>query len=192
VNDSAATVIGLIRERSLDAELAALLWLLAEGSLPIHVVASDENAREAAAEALRSLARDARVVTDGPGEALEDVLRQPVPLRPATGVVVILDGAGRVVAAHLHRPPLRDAAGHVRPQGPAVLATRDVDHDDWEHFAWGVLPELADAVNRRAGDFEIEHARRSEYLDTLAEAGIDAPEQIAAALAGFAVPRETH
>jgi hypothetical protein len=192
VSDSAATVIGLIRERSLDAELAALLWLLAEGSLPIHVVANDENARKAAAAALRSLAPDARVVTDGPGEALEDVLRQPVPLRPATGVVVILDGTGRVVAAHLHRAPLRDAAGHVRPQGPAVLATWDAAHDDWEHFAWGVLPELAEAVNRRAGDFEIDQARRREYLDTLAEAGIDAPEQVAAALAGFAVPHETH
>ena len=192
MNDSAATVIGLIRERRLDADLAALIWLLAEGSVPIHVVANDENDREAAAAALRSLARDARVVTDGPGEALEDVLRQPVPLRPATGVVVILDDAGRVVAAHLHRPPLRDAAGHVRPQGPAVLATRDAAHEDWEHFAWGVLPELAEAVGRRAGDFEIEQARRREYLDSLVEAEIDAPEQVAAALAGFAVPRETH
>lgn len=192
VNDAAPNVVGLIRDRSLDAELAALLWLLAEGSVPIHVVSVDATARKAAAAAVRSLARDASVVTDGPGEALEDVLRQPVPLRPATGAVVILDSSHRVVAAHLHRPPLRDAAGHVRPQGPAVLATWDAAHGAWEHFAWGVLPELAQAVNRRAGDFEIEQARRREYLETLVEAGIEAPEQVAAGLAGFAVPRETH
>jgi hypothetical protein len=192
MNDAAPNVVALIRERTLDAELAALLWLLAEGSVPIHVVSAEGTARRAAADALRPLARDPRVVTDGPGTAIDDVIRQPVPIRPATGAVVILDTTPRVVAAHLHRPPLRDAAGHVRPQAPAVLATWDAARGGWEHFAWGVLPDLADAVNRRAGDFEIEQARRREYLDTLAEAGIDAPERVAAALAGFAAPPETH
>jgi hypothetical protein len=192
VNDAAPNVVGLIRDGSLDAELAALLWLLAEGSVPVHVVSTDEPARQAAAAALRLLARNASVVTDGPGEAVEDVLRQPVPLRPATGAVLILDGRRRVVAAHFHRPPLRDGAGHVRPQGPAVLATWDPAHHAWEHFAWGVIPELAEAINRRAGDFEIEQARRREYLDSLVEAGIEAPEEVAAAVAGFTVTRETH
>lgn len=192
MNDAAPNVVGLIRDRTLDAELAALLWLLAEGSVPIHVVSADGSTRQGVAAALRFLAQDAGVVTDGAGEALEDVLRQPVPIRPATGAVVILDGSRRVVAAHLHRPPLRDAAGHVRAQAPAVLATWDAAHLAWEHFAWGVLPELAEEVNLRAGDFEIEQARRREYLETLVAAGIQAPEQVAAALAGFAVRRETH
>jgi hypothetical protein len=183
------TVVGLVRRGTMDAQLAALLWLLGDGGVPIHVAGRDAGAREAAAHALRSLARGADTVTDGPGEALEDVLRQPVPLRPATGVVLILDTASRVVAAHLQRPPLRDGAGHVRPQGPAVLATWDERLGGWEDFAWGVIPELADAVSRRAGDFEIEQDRRRAYLEGLVAAGIQAPDQVAAALAGFDVAK---
>ena len=103
-------------------------------------------------------------VTDGPGSAIEDVLRQPVPLRPASGAVVILDEDGRVAAAHLLRPPLRDGAGHVRPQGPGVLAVRLEAEDRLEHFAWGVVPEIAADLDRKGGDVEAELAERAEML----------------------------
>ncbi len=186
---SPSTLVDLIRDRRLDAEFGALLWILADGGVAIHVAAEDGSARAAVASAIRALARNPAGVTDGPGTAIEDVLRQPVPLRPATGAVLILGDAGRVIAAHLQRPPLRDAGGHVRPQGPAVLATWDAELDAWEHFAWGVTPELAAASGRRAGDFEIEQVRRAEYLAGLVEAGTQPPDQVAAALAGFELPR---
>jgi hypothetical protein len=179
------TLVASIRSGVLDAELAALLWLLAEGGVPVHVAAPDAGHATALAEAFAPLARDRAVVTVGGGAALEDVLRQPVPLRPATGAVVILDAQGRVAAAHLQRPPLRDAAGHVRPQGPGVLATGDEARGGWEHFAWGVTPELAEAVGQRAGDFEIEQGRRREFLEAIAASSVEDGEALAGALAAW-------
>jgi hypothetical protein len=180
------TLVAAIRDGLLDAELAALVWLLADGGVPVHVAAPDPAAAAQLAAAVRLLAREPSTVSSGRGAALEDVLRQPVPLRPATGAVLVLDD-GRVVATHLHRPPLRDAGGHVRPQGPAVLATWDPAQAAWEHFAWGVTPELAEATGRRAGDFEIEHGRRREYLDQLVRSPLDEPADLARAMRGYGV-----
>src|SRR5688500_11377297 len=153
------SIVGLVRAGTMDSELAALLWLLVDAGVPVHVAAPDASVAGSVAEAFRALARDPAAVSSGAGAALEDVLRQPVPHRPASGAVLIL-AEDRVVAAHLHRPPLRDAGGHIRPQGPAVLATWDDESGTWEHFAWGITPELADATGRRAGDFEVEQGRR--------------------------------
>ena len=178
------SIVSLVRGGVLDAELAALLWLLAAGQVPIHVVAEPAAAADGPAAAIRSLAAEPGLVTSGPGAAIEDVLRQPVPLRPATGVVVVLD-AGRVVASHLHRPPLRDGAGHVRPQGPAVLATWDAGAVRWEHFAWGVTPDLAAAIGRRPGDFELEHDRRRDFLAALVAAEAPDDGRVAAAIAAY-------
>lgn len=186
------TLIDLIRDGRMDAELAALAWMLVDGGMPVHVVSDDRPTAATSSGALRALARDPAAVTDGPGAAIEEVLRQPIPLRPATGAVLVLDAGGRVIAAHLHRPPLRDAAGHVRTQGPAVLATWETKLGRWEHFAWGVTPELAAASGRRAGDFELEQQQRREFLEGLAEAESSGPAQITAALAGFGVPRTDH
>ena len=180
------TLVGAIRDGVLDAELAALLWLLAESGVPVHVASPDAAPAASLAAAVRPLARDPAAVSSGPGAALEDVLRQPVPLRPATGAVGVV-GEGRVVAAHAQRPPLRDAGGHVRPQGPAVLATWDPAAGAWEHFAWGVIPELAEATGRRAGDFEIEQGRRQEYLTQLAASPISEPAELTQAMRGYAV-----
>jgi hypothetical protein len=182
------TIVALVRDGVLDTELAALLWLLVGAGVPAHVVGPDGTSRVTVASALVPLARDGGAVTDGEGSALEDVLRQPVPLRPATGAVVVLHSNGRVAAAHFQRPPLRDAGGHVRPQAPAVLATWDAASGGWEHFAWGVIPELAAAAGERAGDFEIDHGRRAAYLADLAAAGIVEPERVAAAVRGYGVP----
>ena len=127
----------------------------------------------------------ATAVTAGPGGSIEDVLRQPVPIRPASGVVVVLDDEDRVAAVHLHRPPLRDAGGHVRPQGPAVLATWEPGLGSWEHFAWGVTPELAAAAGRKAGDFEGEVDRRRDFLVALAGSDLVDDGRMASALAAY-------
>lgn len=178
------TIVAAVRDGRVDAELAALLWQLAEGGMPVHV-AGEHAIADDLALAVRAVGGAVADVTTGSGSSLEDVLRQPVPIRPATGVVLVLDSEGRVGAAHLHRPPLRDGAGHVRPQGPAVLAVRDPGSGRWEHFAWGVTPELAEAVSRRAGDFEIELDRRAAYLAGLVAGGLDSPDEVSAALAGY-------
>lgn len=95
------------------------------------------------------------------------------------GVVVVLrrldDGRRRIVAAHYVRPVARDVHGHLQRLGPAVLATWDPETDAFEHFGWGVTPELATRVGRHAGDFEIEVDRRRDLLDRLVATGVTEP-----------------
>ena len=98
----------------------------------------------------------------------------------ATGVVI-----RRVVAAHYVRPVVRDAAGHVQRPGPAVLATWDPGADRFEDFAWGIAPELAERVGRKAGDFDAERDRRAEYLTGLVRAGMVGSEELRAALVHY-------
>jgi hypothetical protein len=98
--------------------------------------------------------------------------------------VLILRG-GRLVALHLVRPPLRDAGGHVQRQRPAVLATYDERNGDWDHFAWGIAPEIAGLIGLRAGDVEPEIARRAEFLGGLVGADVADPEGVRAALVGY-------
>lgn len=111
------------------------------------------------------------------------------------GIVLILrhrdDGRRRIVAAHYVRPTARDEHGHVQRLGPAVLATWDPARDAFEHFGWGVTPELALRVDRRAGDFEVEVDRRREYLQGLAEAGITAVPDVRAAIDGYRTTQST-
>src|SRR5690349_9167139 len=162
-----ATIVDLIRSGRVDAELAALLWLLASNRFSVHMVPLGG----AVAAAVRDVAADPVQVTDGPGASIEEVLRHPVPLRPATGAIVVADGAGRATAAHRLRPPLRDGAGHGRPQPPAVLAAGVDSEGRLEHFAWGVMPELAAETDRKAGDLEAELDERATFLRALAESG---------------------
>ncbi len=112
-------------------------------------------------------------------DALNDVLdvlrRPPVQLvddeLSHLGVVLVLrrvdGGRRRVAAAHYVRPVARDLHGHLQRLGPAVLAIWDPTEDAFEHFGWGVTPELATRIRRRAGDFEIEVDRRCKHLDGL-------------------------
>jgi hypothetical protein len=118
------------------------------------------------------------------GDSLDDVLAAlragPVRLTDdelsRLGVVLVLRRLGgdrrRVIAAHYVRPVARDVHGHVQRLGPAVLATWDPATDRFEQFAWGVTPELAMRVGRRAGDFELEWADRRAFLDDLVSRGI--------------------
>jgi hypothetical protein len=178
VTVTSATIVDLIRGARIDAELAALLWFLAGNRVPVHVVPL----RGELAAAVRELSPDPALVTDGPGSSVEEVLRQPVPLRPATGAVVVTDDRGRVLAAHLLRPPLRDGAGHVRPQGPGVLAARVESEDRLEHFAWGVMPEIAVELGQRAGDIEADIDERATFLRGLATTDSDDAEAVRTAL----------
>ncbi len=105
------------------------------------------------------------------------------------GVVVILrrldGGRRRVVAAHYIRPVARDLHGHTQRLGPAVLATWDPATDGFEHFGWGVTPELATRIGRHAGDFEIEQDRRREYLDGLVATGVTSPDAVRDAISEY-------
>jgi hypothetical protein len=181
------TIVDGVRSGRLDAELGALLWLLVANRIPVHVATPTDDAGSVA-EALRQLSADPALVTDGPGVRIEDVLRQPVPLRPATGAIVVLDDSGRVAAAHLLRPPLRDGAGHVRPRGPGVLAVRLEAEDRLEHFAWGVMPELAASLDRKGGDVEAELDERAASLKGMVKSGPRDPAEVTVALRAWTRP----
>ncbi len=111
------------------------------------------------------------------------------------GVVLILrvvpgatpaDGPRRrIVAAHYVRPLARDVHGHHQRLGPAVLATWSERTDDFEHFAWGVVAELAERTGRRAGDFEAEQGRRADDLRGLAKADVSSVRDVRAAIDGY-------
>ena len=189
-----ARVAGLIRRRVLDAELAALVEILAANRLPL-VVAAPGAASDTAADLLSSL-DGSRVPVDldalgdgalallraaslGAGFAatihaasLEGVRERVQAMSAAgddelsyLGVVVILDAAGQVVAAHHVRPLALDGHGHVQRLGPAVLAARDARSGQLEHFAWGVMAELAARIGTTAADLETEVDRRRLSLD---------------------------
>ncbi len=111
------------------------------------------------------------------------------------GVVLILRAVGpasrddapgrRVVAAHWIRPVARDVHGHLQRLGPAVLAAWDPGRDRLEHYAWGVIPELARRVGRRAGDFERAQATRAGALRELVASGVTEPGAVRTAIAGY-------
>jgi hypothetical protein len=115
-------------------------------------------------------------------DSLEDVfdlLRWP-PVRLTDdelshlGIVLILRRTTigrRIVAAHYVRPIARDVHGHTQRLGPAVLATWDPRTDAFEHFGWGVMPELAKRVGLRPGDYELEVERRRDILRGLVRSG---------------------
>jgi energy-coupling factor transporter ATP-binding protein EcfA2 len=130
-------------------------------------------------------------------DSLDDVfdLLHRAPVRLADdelshlGLVLVLrrvhGGRRRVVAAHYVRPVARDQHGHLQRLGPAVLATWDPATDAFEHFGWGVTPELAMRIGRPAGDFEIEVDRRRDYLAALVRAGVTDPAAARAAIRDY-------
>ncbi|HYL39982.1 MAG TPA: hypothetical protein VET90_01625 [Candidatus Binatus sp.] len=220
----APSLVALVAGRTLDAELAALVWLLVDGHVPLLVVPPP--ARLAAGTqllrgALRSLGRDAEAEVacrplDRAGawaiahgeragatlgasslEELRNLLAGPPFLlsRPELtflGCVLILappDGqpAGplRVTVAHYVRPLARDAAGHPQELPPAVLATWDEARSRYEQFAWGVLPEIAARLGRKAGDLEADLHHRRDDLAGLAAAGVTALADVRPLIAGY-------
>ena len=268
------SIVELVRAGTLDAELAAMLWVLIEGRVPIVVAAAEpgtgkttllaalldflppgirtvelegatetfdwlpqatelgwhrdpthridaptgppirpddtvllvpelsdhlpsytwgEEARIAVRAATIGYGLAATIHADSLDEVFDALRRPPVELGDdelsRLGIVVVLRRVGgdlrRVAVAHYVRPTARDEHGHVQRLGPAVLATWDPTTDRFEHFGWGVTPELALRVGRKAGDFELEVDRRRDCLAGLAEAGIVDVATVRAALADF-------
>jgi hypothetical protein len=106
-------------------------------------------------------------------------------VRPQTADGAEPNPQRRVVAAHYVRPIVRDQHGHLQRMPPAVLAVHEPRTDQLEHFAWGIIPELAHRVGSKPGDFELEQERRSEYLTGLQQAGIVDVATVRTAIAGY-------
>lgn len=238
------SLVELVRRGTLDAELAALVWVFVEGRIPLVVAApADLVERGVAGDTFRGIAaslrpglgldgvdgedlvrpleaRSARELVHGdrPGgvavadslEALNRVLGSAPPVGLTRdelsflGCVLVLgedapppvaaaDPAmepGRVVrvmAAHYVRPLHRDEHGHAQLLGPALLAAWDANAGAFEHFAWGVLPEIAARLGRRAGDLEADLHHRRDDLGGLAAAGVTSLEEVGRLVAGYRV-----
>ncbi len=238
------SIVELVRRGTLDAEVAALVWVLVEGRIPV-VVAAPRGlvASGVAADVLRGLlaslrpdlglaavdaanlgaplqARSARALIHGeaPGGvalagSLEDV-REGLGGSPPAGLsddelsvlgcVLILAADApppvlaadpsmapletiRVSAAHYVRPLHRDEHGHAQLLGPAVLATWDPARQAFEHFAWGVLPEIAARLGQRGGDLEADLHHRRDDLGGLAAAGVTSIAEVGRLVAGYRV-----
>jgi hypothetical protein len=245
-------LVDLLRAGALDAELAALLWLLLEARTPVVVVGTEPGPCDRVIDGLRGLLpEDARLVEvepdddfgwlreapdlgwhrDGPdavgsgreavtadngvlvvrglgaqggvggararivvralalgygvlatmaGDGLEDALNTlhareigtEADERSRLGVVLtVVDDAGtsRVTAAHYVRPVALDTHGHVQRLPPAILATWNPGTVRWDHFAWGVLPDIAGRLGITTIELEREQARRAAGLSDDAE-----------------------
>ncbi|HUQ42885.1 MAG TPA: hypothetical protein VM451_00535 [Candidatus Limnocylindria bacterium] len=237
------SLVDLIAKGVLDAELAALVWMLVEGRVPL-VVAAPEGRLAAGAQLLAgvigSIHADEQLDTLGSplgpagasslvrgrraGGVLEAASLEEVRARlgsgalPLTadqltfiGCVLVLGedaapraeagdapvtapstGRGRrsrlrVTVAHYVRPLARDAHGHSQRLDPAVLAAWDGRLGKYEHFAWGVMPEIASRLGRRTGDLEADIHHRRDDLAGLAKAGVTKLDEVRRLIAGYQV-----
>jgi hypothetical protein len=236
-----ASLLALVRDGVLDAELGALLWLTVEGGIPtvvaggageqrravrdallalvgtmpiVHLAGADEDFAwmpqagelgwrssgpalpgrpgavmvaalepgdagtwgEAAHLAIRALTSGYSLVATAGGSTLDDVLSR-LSLPPVSaiddelarlGVVLLLDDGPRVRIAHYLRPAARDPGGHVQRPAPAALATWNGKTARYDHFAWGVVAELAGRIGQRPISFEREQARRAAAISSAA------------------------
>jgi hypothetical protein len=230
------SLVELIVRGTFDADLAALVWMLVEGEIPL-VVGSPPDRMGAGAQLLRGVLASVRPEIDGAeiaqpltttgarkvvlgrragglvgASSLEDVFRSlgrgPLPLSEDEltflGCVLVLGsvqapgassenaarpqvarGRLRVVAAHYVRPLARDAHGHAQRLGPAVLATWDPERGRYEHFSWGVLPEIAARLGRRAGDLERDLHHRRDDLAGLSSGGVTSLAEVRRLIAGY-------
>ena len=210
------SLVGLVADGSLDAELAALLWLLVEGGAPLTITGRAPLAvRVEVARAVLAAPPDAPTVlidadAERPGLATlgariqsgirvgltiaaadlrsamdrlaappdglpEDAVRRlgvvlVVGQVPSTAVGPIVERR-RILAAHYLRPTERDPQGHIQRRPPAVLATWVTETDTFDHFAWGMTPELADIVDRTQASFEELQSSRATALRALVSRG---------------------
>ena len=228
------SLVALLSQSVIDAELAALIWVLVEGRIPLVVAAPagrlaaggqllagvitsihpDEQAESLmaplSAAGAGSLVRGRRaggvLEASSLAEVRSRLLSGPLPLTEDQltflGTVLILEesvagGAGgtgsaggrrgrlRVTVAHYVRPLARDAHGHSQRLDPAVLATWDDRLGRYEHFAWGVLPEIAARLGRRTGDLEADLHHRRDDLAGLAKGGVTKLDEVRRLVAGY-------
>ena len=66
-----------------------------------------------------------------------------------------------------------------------MLATWDRPTDTFEHFGWGILPELAARLGVHAGDLELDIDRRRDYLAGLVAAGMTDVDGVRGAIDGY-------
>jgi hypothetical protein len=200
------SVVGWIIDGAMDAPLAAVVWLLAEGGVPVVVASPDALAAAGLAGALEAFGRLlAAFPSSLEGASLEDVqdrLAEPPyglveDAVRSVGVVMVLrvsaDGRRRVAAAHYVRPLEQDAHGHVQRRPPALLAAWDADADRFDDYAWGISSELAGRVGREPAAFERARAERAVLLDELAATHVVTREAVERAiLAAGRAPERTH
>ena len=166
------------RSRARDGEAATILVADLEDAGP---GGSTGTWGEHARLAIRSLSVGYGMAAIAGGTSLEDVLGL-LAARPVAaiddeltrlGVVLILGrddaGARRVLAAHYLRPVARDVHGHIQRLPPSVLATWNPMAGRFDHFAWGVVGELAGRTGRRPAEFEREQAMRARLLAARAD-----------------------
>lgn len=187
------TATELIAAGVLDPELAALLWLLLEGGVPLVVTT---NHGTPAAEELRgafaALVGPGHTTADGAlpggtvrGAGLEDLLRisgahdaddVPDDARELGVVLVLgqpdLGESVRLMRAHYVRPIERDAAGHIQRRPPALLSALDESTSRLDHFFWAITDELATRVEAEPHEFELAHRRRARLLAELVSARV--------------------
>ena len=159
----------------MDAELAALVLVMAEHGVPLTVASLDgpgaAAARKAFADQIRATqpARDAvagGVVLAG---SLEDVLRV---LGGSTDIsddtrelgIVLVFSDGKLAVAHYVRPVERDAAGHLQRRPPAVLSARADKSGVLDHFYWAYTDELATRAGITRQQLEDERDARALHL----------------------------
>ncbi|MEO8468159.1 MAG: hypothetical protein ABI573_00675 [Chloroflexota bacterium] len=244
VSGEPPSLVELVRRGVLDAELAALVWVLVEGRIPLIVAAPGALLDSGlAADVLRGTLASLRPDIGLAGIDASDIAT-PLGLRAARAVVIgdrigglvradslqsIYDRLGaepplglsvdelsflgcvlvladdaappvdaadpsmaarratRVVAAHYVRPLHRDEHGHPQLLGPAVLATWEPARSVFEHFAWGVLPEIAARLGRKAGDLEADLHHRRDDIGGLATAGVASLAEVGRLIAGYRV-----
>jgi hypothetical protein len=203
------SIVGWIAAGAIDAPLAAVVWLLAEGGVPLVVADRDAAAGRALAEALDAFGRPPVLLSAFPrsieAASLEEVQArladEPYALTEdairSVGVVIVLgrlpDGRRRVRVAHYVRPLEQDPEGHVQRRPPAVLAAWDAQRDRLDDYAWGITTELAGRVGREPVAFERALTARSRLLADLARQGIVSADAVSSAiLAASDAPGRTH
>jgi hypothetical protein len=182
-----SSLTGLVAAGALDADLASVVWLLAEGGVPLTVAAAERDSAQRVRGAFESAvsisgkqAAD-QVVAGGIviGRSLEDVLAilgghvgEEIPDGARDlGVVAVVD-SDRVRSVHYVRPVERDGAGHLQRRPPALLGAWDEQEQRFDHFHWGVADELATRAGLGRYDFEDAQVERARLLAGIAEAGI--------------------
>jgi hypothetical protein len=131
---------------------------------------------------VRALALGYGLLASMAGDGLEDVLNTlHTPAigtdpdeRSQLGVVLAVaddNGRSRVTAAHYVRPVALDTHGHVQRLPPAILATWNPGAGRWDHFAWGVLPEIAGRLGIATIELERKQARRAQAMSDATRGG---------------------